>query len=97
MHSLAHRQRPLGQFVQHAADRAVGFGDGIGAAHLTKHLLLADHRRVQAAGNREQVLNCCLAVADICVLGQLPIDIPECSASTCPITDRPPWNASTTA
>ncbi len=26
-----------------------------------------------------------------------PIDMPEWSDSTWPITDRPPWNASTTA
>ena len=44
MHPLAHRQRPLGQLVQHAADGAVGLCGGICAAHLTKHLLLADDR-----------------------------------------------------
>ena len=44
---------------------------GVGAAHLTQHLLLADHRRIQTAGNREQVLDGGLAVADVGVFGEV--------------------------
>ena len=71
MHPLTHRQRPLGQLVQHPADGAVRLGGGVGAAHLAKHLLLADHRRIQAAGNGEQVLDGRLAVAHVGVFGQV--------------------------
>ena len=71
VHPLADRQRALGQLVQGAADRVVGLGGGVGAAHLAEHLLLADHRGVQAAGHREQVLDGGLRVADVGVLGQV--------------------------
>ncbi len=71
MHPLAHRQCPLGQLVQHPADGTVGLGGGVGAADLTEHLLLADHRRIQPAGHREQMLDGGLAVADVGVLGQV--------------------------
>ncbi len=71
MHPLAHRQCPLGQVVQDAADGAVGLGGGIGAADLAEHLLLADHRTVQAAGDREEVLDGGLAVTDIGVFGEV--------------------------
>ena len=71
VHPLADRQRALGQFMQGAADGVVGLGGGVGAAHLAEHLLLADHRGVQAAGHREQVLDGGLRVADVGVLGQV--------------------------
>ncbi|CAG7386518.1 hypothetical protein PICSAR78_03148 [Mycobacterium avium subsp. paratuberculosis] len=71
VHPLAHRQRALGQFVQHPAHGAVGFGGGVRAADLAEHLLLADHRRVQAAGHREQVLDGGLAVPDVGVFGEV--------------------------
>lgn len=57
--------------MQHAPDRLVRLRGGIGTAHLPEHLLLADHRRVQAAGDREEMLYGGLAVADIGVSGQI--------------------------
>ena len=83
--------------MQGAADGVVGLGGGVGAADLAEYLLLADHRGVQAAGHREEVLDGRFCVADVGVLGQVVSDMPECSDSTWPITERPPWNASTTA
>ena len=71
VHPLAHRQRALGQVVQHPADGLVGLGRGVGAADLAEHLLLADDRAVQAGGHREQMLDGGLAVADVRVLGQV--------------------------
>ena len=71
VHPLADRQRALGQLVQGAPDGVVGLGGGVGAAHLAEHLLFADHRRVQAAGDREQVLDGGLGVADVGVLGEV--------------------------
>ena len=71
MHPLAHRERPLGQLVQYPTDGTVALSCGIRATHLAKHLLLADHRRVQTAGNREQMLDGGLAVADVGVFGQI--------------------------
>ena len=44
---------------------------GIGAADLTQHLLLADHRGVQTRCHREQMLDSGLGIADVGVLGQI--------------------------
>ncbi len=71
MHPLAHRERALGQLVQHPTDGAVGLSGGVRATHLAEHLLLADHRGIQTAGNREQMLDGGLAVADVGVFGQV--------------------------
>ena len=71
VHPLADRQRALRQLVQGAPDGVVGLGGRIGAADLAEHLLLADDRRVQAAGHREQVLDGRLGVAHVGVLGQV--------------------------
>ncbi len=71
MHPLAHRQRPLGQLVQHPADGAIRLGGGVGATDLAEHLLLADHCRIQAAGHGEQMLDGGLAVADVGVFGEV--------------------------
>ena len=71
VHPLADRQRPLGQLVQRAPDGVVGLGGRIGATHLAEHLLFAHHGRIQAAGNGEQMLDGCLGVADVGVLGEI--------------------------
>ena len=71
VHPLADRQRALGQLVQGATDGVVGLGGGVGAADLAEHLLLADHRGVQAAGHREQVLDGRLGVAHVGVFGEV--------------------------
>ena len=71
VHPLADRQCALGQLVQGAADGVVGLGGGVGAAHLAEHLLFADHRRIQATGDGEQVLDGRLGVADVGVLGEV--------------------------
>ncbi|SKV48285.1 Uncharacterised protein [Mycobacteroides abscessus subsp. massiliense] len=57
--------------MQYPAHRLMRFGGGIRIAHLTQHLLLADHHGIQAAGHREQVLDSSLAVPDVGVLGEL--------------------------
>ncbi|SHR19177.1 Uncharacterised protein [Mycobacteroides abscessus subsp. abscessus] len=71
MHPLAHPQGALRQLVQYTAHGLMRFGGGVGVAHLTQHLLLADDHRVQAAGHREQVLDGGLAVTDVGVFGEL--------------------------
>ena len=71
VHPLADRQRALRQLVQRAADGVVGLGGGVRATDLAEHLLLADHRGVQPAGHREQVLDGRLGVAHVGVLGQV--------------------------
>jgi hypothetical protein len=71
VHAFAYRQRPLGQFVQRATDGVVRLGGGVRAAHLAEHLLLTDHRRVQPAGHREQVLDGGLGVPDVGVFGEV--------------------------
>ena len=57
--------------MQGAADGVVGLGGGIRAADLPEHLLLADHRGIQTAGDREQVLDGRLGIAHVRVLGQV--------------------------
>ena len=57
--------------MQGAADGVVGLGIGIGATHLPEHLLFADHRGIQPAGHREQVLDGCLGVTHVGVFGQV--------------------------
>ena len=71
MHPLAHRQRALGQVVQYPPDGLVGFGGGVGTAHLAEYLLLAHHGTVESAGHGKEMLDGGLAVADIGMLGQL--------------------------
>ena len=71
VHPFADRQRTLGQLMQHPADGAVGLGRGVGPPDLAEHLLLADHRGIEATGHREQVLDGGLAVADVGVFGQV--------------------------
>ena len=71
VHPLADRQRALRQLVQGAADGVVGLGGGVGAADLAEHLLLADDRRVQATGDREQMLDGRLGVPHVRVLRQV--------------------------
>ena len=71
VHPLANRQCALSQLVQGAPDSVVRFGRGVGAAHLPEHLLFADHGRIQAAGDGEQVLDGRLGVPDVGVLGEV--------------------------
>ncbi len=71
MHPLADRQRALRQFVQRAADGLVRLGGGVRATHLPEHLLFADHRGVQAAGHREQVLDGRFGIPHVGVFGQV--------------------------
>ena len=71
VHPLADRQRALRQLVQGAADGVVGLRGGIRAADLPEHLLFADHRGIQPAGHREEVLDGRLGIAHVGVLGQV--------------------------
>jgi hypothetical protein len=71
VHPLADRQRSLGQFVQGPADGLVGLGRSVGAADLAEHLLLADHRGIQAAGHREEMLDGSLGVTHVGVLREV--------------------------
>ena len=71
MHPLAHRQRPLSQIVQNTTHGPVRLRRRIGPANLSQYLLLTDHRAVQTAGHREEVLHGGLAVADVGMFGEL--------------------------
>jgi hypothetical protein len=68
---LADPQRGLGQVVEHPAGGALGLPGGQRPAQLAEHLGLADHHRVQAAGDVEQVLHGPVVVVHVVVLGQL--------------------------
>ena len=48
-----------------------GLGGGVRATHLAEHLLLADHRGIQAAGHREQVLDGRFGIAHVGVFGEI--------------------------
>ena len=71
MHPLADRQGALRQFVQRPADGVVRLGGGVRTTHLPEHLLFADHRGIQAAGHREQVLDGRFGIAHVGVFGEV--------------------------
>ncbi len=57
--------------MEGAADGVVGLGGGVRAANLAEHLLLADDRGVQTAGDREEMLDGRFGVPHIGVLRQV--------------------------
>jgi hypothetical protein len=71
VHPLADPQRPLGDRVQRAADGALLAGQRVGGAELAEHLGLADHHRVQAGGDGEQVGDRLVLVVHRHVRGEL--------------------------